>query len=66
MKTLELQRMPSDCIRLHFWDENKSCYVITDCIGKAKKEMLKEYDNVSIATSQDAEITYKDLQLYYL
>jgi hypothetical protein len=62
----ELRRMPSDAIRLHFWSADKSCHVVTDCISEAKMAMRDEYDNVSIATSQNPEISHTDIELYYL
>ena len=58
--------MPLDAIRLHFWSENKSCYVVTDCISDAISEMKLEYDSYSIATNQDMEIKPTDTVLYYL
>ena len=62
---MKTKRMTENCRRLHFWSENKSCYVVTDNIARAIKEMKPEYDECAIATDQSLIIRPLDRVLLY-
>jgi hypothetical protein len=51
--------------RLHFWNEDKSCYVLTNAVKAAIRAMKGEGYECSKATNQSPEATITDTEMYF-